>query len=100
MLAGMFLDTAGLPDAKGQEIRDALVKYVSVVINVEWPIQREGKTPNQGWKPLRDLAIAIATIHPQNPGEEVIEAELQSHGTSSTTRAAPGSLPFKGIFPG
>jgi Protein of unknown function (DUF4239) len=73
---GMFLDTAGLPDAKGQEIRDALAKYVSVVIDVEWPIQRTGKTPDQGWKPLRDLATAIATIHPQNQGEAVIEAEM------------------------
>jgi hypothetical protein len=41
---GMYLDTAGLPEAKGQEIRDALRKYVNVVIEVEWPIQREGKT--------------------------------------------------------
>jgi hypothetical protein len=73
---GMYLDTAGLPDAKGQEIRDALAKYVNVVIDVEWPIQRQGKTPDQGWKPLRDLAIAIATIHPQTQGEGVIEAEL------------------------
>jgi len=73
---GMYLDTAGLQQAKGQEIRDALAKYVSVVIDVEWPIQRQGVTPDQGWKPLRDLATAIATIHPQNSGEAVIEAEL------------------------
>jgi uncharacterized protein YacL len=73
---GMYLDTAGLPDPKGQEIRDALAKYVSVVIDVEWPIQRQGVTPDQGWKPLRDLATAIATIHPQTSGESVIEAEL------------------------
>jgi hypothetical protein len=73
---GMYLDTAGLPDAKGKEIRDALAKYVSVVIEVEWPIQRRGVTPDQGWKPLRDLATAIATIHPQSSGEAVIEAEL------------------------
>ena len=73
---GMYLDTAGLEQAKGQEIRDALAKYVSVVIDVEWPIQRQGVTPDQGWKPLRDLATAIATIHPQNSGEAVIEAEL------------------------
>lgn len=73
---GMYLDTAGLPDAKGLAIREALQKYVSVVINVEWPIQRQGKTPDQGWVPLRDLATAIATIHPQTSGEAVIEAEL------------------------
>ena len=74
---GMYLDSAGLPDAKGQEIRDALSKYVSIVVDdVEWPIQRTGKTPDQGWKPLRDLATAIATIHPQTQGEAVIEAEM------------------------
>jgi hypothetical protein len=73
---GMYLDTAGLPDAKGLEIRHALEKYVDVVVKVEWPIQRDGNTPDQGWKPLRDLATAIATIHPQNSGEAVIEAEL------------------------
>ena len=73
---GMYLDTAGLPDAKGKEIRDALAKYVSVVVESEWPIQRAGKTPDQGWKPLRDLATAIATIDPHTQGEAVIEAEM------------------------
>ena len=73
---GMYLDTAGLPEAKGQEIRNALAKYVSVVVTVEWPIQRQGNTPDQGWEPLRDLADAIATIHPQTSGQAVIEAEL------------------------
>jgi len=33
-------------------------------------------TPDQGWKPLRDLATAIATINPQTQGQAVIEAEL------------------------
>ena len=42
---GIYLDTQGLTQAKGQPIRDAVARYVSVVINVEWPIQRAGKTP-------------------------------------------------------
>jgi Protein of unknown function (DUF4239) len=73
---GIYLDTQGLPPAKGQPIRDAISRYVTVVINDEWPVQREGKTPDQGWKPLRDLNTAIATIQPQNLGEAVIQAEL------------------------
>jgi hypothetical protein len=73
---GIYLDTQGLPPAKGQPIRDAIARYVTVVINDEWPVQREGKTPDQGWKPLRDLNTAIATIQPQNLGEAVIQAEL------------------------
>jgi hypothetical protein len=73
---GIYLDTAGLPQAKGQPIRDAVARYVSVVINDEWPVQREGKTPDQGWKPLRDLDTAIATLQPQSLGESVIQAEM------------------------
>ena len=75
-VGGIYFDTQGLPPAKGQPIRDAAARYVSIVINEEWPIQRAGKTPNQGWKPLRDLNTAIATIQPQNLGEAMIQAEL------------------------
>src|SRR5258708_2776906 len=53
---GIYLDTQGLSQAKGKEIRDAVDRYVSVVIDIEWPIQRAGKVPDQGWKPLRELA--------------------------------------------
>jgi len=76
LIGGIFLDTRGLPPSKGKPIRDAAARYVRVVISEEWPVQRTGKTPDQGWKPLRDLNSAIATIDPQNLGEAVIEAEL------------------------
>lgn len=72
----IYFDTRGLPQAKGQPIRDAITRYVSVVINEEWPIQRTGKTPDQGWKPLRDLNMAIVSIQPQNLGEAIIQEEL------------------------
>src|SRR5215472_16331184 len=49
-------------DAKGQPIRDATARYVSAVINEEWPDQRAGKTPEQGWKPLREIDSAIGMI--------------------------------------
>src|SRR5713101_6158863 len=96
---GMYLDTAGLPEAKGKEIRDALAKYVNAVVEVEWPIQRTGKTPDQGWAPLRELATAIATINPQNQGEAVIEAEMLKTwnllyiASSSRLSAVQGHIP-------
>jgi Protein of unknown function (DUF4239) len=73
---GMYLITSGLPDETGQKIRDALANYVRVVIDEEWPVQRQGVTPDQGWKPLRDVGAAIATIQPRTSGEAVIEAQL------------------------
>jgi hypothetical protein len=57
------------------------------------------KTPHQGWKPLRDLNTAIATIQPQNLGEAMIQAELlhswnQLYLTrSSRISAVPGHVP-------
>jgi hypothetical protein len=69
---GIYLDTQGQPQPKGEKIRDAVNRYVSIVIHDEWPIQRAGNVPDQGWKPLRDLDSAIATIQPQNLGEAVI----------------------------
>src|ERR1700720_4415855 len=62
---GISVDTQASTQAKGQPIRDAGSRYVSVVINDEWQLQREGRTPDQGWKPLRELNTAIATIQPQ-----------------------------------
>ena len=72
----IYLDTQGLPPAKGKEIRDAVERYVNVVVNEEWPTQRAGKVPDQGWKPLQNLNSAITTIKPQNLGEAMIEAQL------------------------
>ena len=44
---GIYFDTRGLPQAKGQPIRYAVARYVSAVIKEEFPTQRAGKTPDQ-----------------------------------------------------
>ena len=96
---GIYLDTQGLPEAKAKPIRDAVARYVSVVIEDEWPIQRAGRVPDQGWKPLRDLNSAIATIQPQNLGEAIIQAELLKtwnelyQSRSSRLSAVVGHIP-------
>jgi hypothetical protein len=75
-VGSIYRDTQGLPPEMGQGIRDDLERYVKIVVNEEWPMQREGKTPGQAWAPLRRLHGAIATMQPTTRGEEVIEAEL------------------------
>lgn len=75
-VGSIYRDTQGLPAAIGQGIRDDLQQYVSTVVHDEWPIQREGGTPDQGWAPLRRLHASIVTMQPATMGEEVIQAEL------------------------
>jgi len=75
-VGSIYRDTQGLPPAMGQGIRDDLQDYVDTVVHKEWPVQQQGKTPDQGWEPLRKLHASIVTIQPTTMGEEVIQAEL------------------------
>jgi len=72
----IYRDTQGLPEAVGASIRKDVQRYVSTVVNDEWPVQQAGKTPSQGWEPLHHLHSAVATMLPVNLAEAVIQAEL------------------------
>lgn len=75
-IGNLYRDTAGFPDAIGGPMRTALKEYCDTVINAEWPLQQQGKRPNQGWKPLYKLHRLLVTFDPQTRGEEVIQAEF------------------------
>jgi len=75
-VGSIYRDTQGLPAATGQQIRSDVRQYTDTVIRQEWPVQEMAKIPTQGWEPLRRIHSAIVTLHPANPGEAVIEAEL------------------------
>lgn len=75
-VGSIYRDTQGLPPAMGQGIRADVRLYTNTVIHKEWPLQKIGKTPSQGWEPLRRIHSAIVTMRPTTAGEAVIEAEL------------------------
>jgi hypothetical protein len=75
-VGSIYRDTQGLPADMGKEIRADLRSYVDIVIEREWPQQQAGRMPTAGWEPLHKLHTAIATMHPADLGEAVIEAEL------------------------
>ncbi len=75
-VGNIYRDTVGLPGDVGRDIRADLQEYVRIVIEQEWPTQRKGEVPDAAWTPLYRTHAAIVTLHPQNLGESVIEAEL------------------------
>ncbi len=75
-VGNIYRDTVGLPGAMGDSIRADLQQYVRLVVDDEWPTQRKGDVPTSGWQPLYRLHAAIATLHPETMGEQVVEAEL------------------------
>lgn len=98
-VGSIYRDTEGLPEQMGQDIRNDLELYVSTVIDREWPIQRQGRMPDQGWEPLRRLHIAIARMQPKTLGESVLQAELLKtlndlyRARESRLSAAEGHIP-------
>jgi len=98
-VGSIFRDTQGLPTDMGKAIRADLQEYVTIVIEREWPQQRDGKLPTEGWKPLHKLHSAIATMRPADLGESVIEAELLKtlnelyRARASRLSAAAGHIP-------
>jgi hypothetical protein len=98
-VGSIYRDTQGLPADMGKDIRADLRDYVDIVIQREWPAQRNGEMPSEGWKPLHKLHSAIATMHPADLGESVIEAELLKtlnelyRARASRLSAAAGHIP-------
>jgi hypothetical protein len=89
-VGSIYFDTQGLPPQMGHDIREDLREYVKTVVADEWPVQRMGKVPAQGWAPLRKLHTAIVTMQPKTPGEAVIESEILR--TLNSLYAARASL--------
>ncbi len=98
-VGSIYRDTQGLPNEMGKNIRADLQDYVNIVIRREWPEQSAGETPTEGWEPLHKLHTAIATMHPTDAGEAVIEAELLKtlnelyRARASRLSAAAGHIP-------
>jgi hypothetical protein len=99
-VGNIYRDTQGLPLEVGQTVRDDLTQYVAIVIRQEWPLQRQGKTPEAGWAPLHRLHNTIITFQPQTRGQAVIQAELLRtlnelyKARESRLSAVEGHVPF------
>ena len=75
-IGNLYRDTEGFPDSIGAPIRTELRHYVDAVVREEWPRQRQGEVPENGWAPLRRLHGELVRFQPQTPGETVVEAEF------------------------
>lgn len=76
-LAGnLFRDTSGLPQPLAGDLRAQIQQYLRIVIEKEWPVQREGELPVTGWAYLDRIGLSIASIIPANAGETVIMQEM------------------------
>jgi hypothetical protein len=75
-IADLYRETIGLADANAAPIRSDIKRYVTQVVDEEWPSQRSGVINPAGRPTLVHLQGLITGIDPQTPGETVIATEL------------------------
>lgn len=77
-LGALYRDVSSFPDATRFPMQEALKTYTRYVIEEEWPMQQNGKTPAGGVARLNNFQDILYAFQPQDRREEIIMAEKLS----------------------
>ena len=87
-LSALYRDISGLPEPKRSELQTSLRAYTREVIDVSWPLQREGVVPRGAGKIMKGFVAQLQAFRPANLGEQALFAEALSQvNTLLTLRA-------------
>ncbi len=76
-LAGnLSRDAISLPPAVAASERSEINSYLHTVIDREWPTQKSGRIPTQGWANLDRVRWRIASMQPETQGQAVLMQEM------------------------
>jgi Protein of unknown function (DUF4239) len=91
-LAGnLYRDSRGLPQPVANQLRGQIEDYLRVVVEREWPKQREGIVPTAGWPILNDIHQGVVSINPADAGQVVMMQEML-HGLNELYSARTSRL--------
>jgi hypothetical protein len=76
LVDNLYRDAIAIPEPTRTEMRDDIKQYLNVVIEKEWPAQREHRSEMAGWGPVEKLQGAVASLDPKTLGQSVVEAEM------------------------
>jgi len=74
-IAGLWRDIGNYPEPVRGQLQDTLRGYTDQVINVAWPLQRQGKIPLEGVAWMDRLQAQLFAFEPVSEGKKVSHAE-------------------------
>ncbi len=77
-LSALYRDVSGLPEPKRAELQTILRAYTREVIDVSWPLQRDGVVPTGAGKIMTGFAAQLQAFQPANMGEQALFSEALS----------------------
>jgi hypothetical protein len=76
LVSDIYRDAIAMPDPARTELRDNLDKYLTAVVETEWPVQRTGRIKKRGWQALNHFHALLAKTEPIGPNGAVVHAEM------------------------
>jgi hypothetical protein len=77
-LAALYRDVGGLPEPKRSELQTTLRAYTREIIDVSWPLQREGVVPTRAGRTMESFITQLQSVQPANMGEQALFSEALS----------------------
>jgi lipid-A-disaccharide synthase-like uncharacterized protein len=77
-LSALYRDVSGLPEPKRSELQASLRAYTREVIDVSWPLQREGIVPTGAGKIMKGFVAQLQAFRPADLGEKALFSESLS----------------------
>jgi hypothetical protein len=82
-LAEIFWLAHQLPEPEGRELQELTRSYAEEVVNVEWPLMEQGRTPlmersretSRGWVLLDDIRATLQEVEPRSASGQELYAE-------------------------
>jgi hypothetical protein len=74
-VASLYRDVSYYPNGKADTLKGQLKKYTEHVIQVAWPLQKNGIMPLEGTKLISIFQKTLYSFNPSNNGELVIHQE-------------------------
>jgi hypothetical protein len=74
-VGGLYRDVGGMPSPLREELWGSLREYLNVVLNQEWPAQKQGKLGEAGTLILNDFQTKLFAYEPTTPGQIELHSE-------------------------
>jgi len=71
----LYRDVTGLPEPNRAQLQNDIRKYTREVVDVAWPLQRKGITPESEGKVLSEFERHLAGFEPQTEGQKALYSE-------------------------
>lgn len=75
-IGDLYRNLDGLEDPRAAPLQARIYRYVDMVLTVEWPANAAGRSSEETWRAIDQIARDIIRLHPTTADAQVVQAAL------------------------